>query len=80
LTLAHFTPEGRDVVLIAEADGRRALERTLAPGQAVSLRLAASPEAPRIFRFALSRAFVPRRLGPSSDVRELGVMAVSGPR
>ena len=80
LTLAHFTPEARDAVLTAEADGRTAFERTLAPGQAVSLRLAASPAHARVFRFALSRAFVPRRLGPSSDVRELGVMAVSGQR
>jgi hypothetical protein len=80
LTLAHFTPEGRDVVLTAQADGRDVLTLTLAPGQAVSLRLSAPSASPRVIEFGLSRAFVPRRLGSSSDVRELGVMAVPGPR
>ena len=78
LTLAHFTPEGRSVTLTAEADGRAVFGRTLEPGQSVALRLEASPAAPRVFRFALSRAFVPRRLGTSADRRELGVLAVFG--
>jgi len=32
-----------------------------------------------VFRFVLSRAFVPRHLGTSRDGRELGVMAVAEP-
>ncbi|HWZ87136.1 MAG TPA: O-antigen ligase family protein [Thermoanaerobaculia bacterium] len=77
MALAHFTPEGRNVVLTADADGRTVLSRTLEPGQAVALRLSAGPAA-RVFRFTLSRSFVPRRLGTSSDGRELGVTAVFG--
>jgi hypothetical protein len=74
--LAHFTPEGRPVELTGEADGRTVLERTLAPGQALPLRLSAGPDGPRVFRFTLSRAFVPKHLGLSPDRRELGLVAV----
>lgn len=78
LVLAHYTPEGRSVALAVEADASPVLARTLEPGQAVALRLAAPPSRARVFRFALSRSFVPRRLGPSTDRRELGVVAVFG--
>jgi O-antigen ligase len=78
LVLAHYTPEGRSVALAVEADGAPLLTRTLEPGEAVALRLAAPPARARVFRFALSRSFVPRRLGPSTDRRELGVVAVFG--
>ena len=80
LSLAHYTPEGRSVELSAEADGRAVLRRELAPGQGLSLRLAATPERPRVVRFSLSRAFVPQRLGLSADRRELGMVAVFPPR
>ena len=50
--------------------------RELVPGQGLSLRLAAPAERPRVVRFALSRAFVPRHLGLSADRRELGMVAV----
>lgn len=76
LVLSHYTPEDRAVVLTAESGGRAVLTRTLVAGQAVSLRLHAAPDAPRIFRFELSRSFVPSRLGTSGDRRELGVLAV----
>ena len=76
LTLAHYTPEGRPVELTAESGGRRVYARTLVPGQAVPLRLNGSPAEPRVIRFTVSRAFVPKRLGLSSDRRELGLVAV----
>lgn len=76
LNLAHYTPEGRPVELSAESDGRMVLRRELVPGQGLSLRLAAPAERPRVVRFALSRAFVPRHLGLSADRRELGMVAV----
>jgi O-antigen ligase len=79
ILLAHFTPEGRNVELTADADGRTVFARALEPGRAAPLRLFAGPAGPRIFRFTLSRAFVPRRLGVSGDRRELGVIAVFPP-
>jgi len=48
--------------------------RTLAPRCATLLALWAGG-LPRVFRFELSRSFVPKRLG-LSDRRELGVVAV----
>jgi O-antigen ligase len=74
--LAHYTPEGRPVELTAEADGRRVFAKTLEPGQGLPLRLSAGPRDPRVIRFTLSRAFVPKYLGLSSDRRELGLVAV----
>lgn len=76
LTLSHFTPEGRSVELTAEWAGRRVYARTLVPGQSVALRLRGSPDQARVIRFSVSRAFVPKRLGLSSDRRELGLVAV----
>jgi hypothetical protein len=76
LTLAHYTPEGRPVELTAESGGRRVYTRTIVPGQSVPLRLNGSPAEPRVIRFTVSRAFVPKRLGLSSDRRELGLVAV----
>ena len=80
LALAHYTPEGRSVELSAEADGRTVLRRELRPGEGLSLKLAAAAGRPRIVRFSLSRAFVPRDLGLSADRRELGLVAVFPPR
>jgi O-antigen ligase len=74
--LTHFTPEGRPVELRAEADGQTVLRKTLAPGQGLPLRLSAGATEPRVFRFTLSRAFVPKHLGLSADRRELGIVAV----
>ncbi len=76
IALSHYTPEGRPVELKAEADGQTVLVRTLAPGQRLPLRLTAAPGAPRVIRFTLERAFVPRHLGLSADRRELGLVAV----
>ncbi len=78
LRLVHFTPEGRSVVLTADADGER-LDRSLAPGEGTSLLLSAPPDGPRVVLFRLSRSFVPRRVGGSEDRRELGVTAVFEP-
>jgi hypothetical protein len=75
LGLAHFTPEGRPVTLTAESAGAAAYERVLEPGEGVHLRLSAGA-APRVVRFTLSRAFVPKRLGLSADRRQLGLVAV----
>lgn len=76
LSLAHFTPEGRPVELTADSGGRRVYARSLAPGQGVALKLNGAPASSRVIRFAVSRAFVPKRLGLSSDRRELGLVAV----
>ncbi|MEX1244248.1 MAG: O-antigen ligase family protein [Thermoanaerobaculia bacterium] len=76
LGLAHFTPEGRGVDLTAESEGRTVYRRSLAAGERVDLRLTGNPAAPRVLRFTLSGAFIPKRLGLSGDRRELGVMAV----
>ena len=76
IALAHYTPEGRPVDLEVEVDGQTVLERTFQPGQGIPLRLSAGPGGPRVFRFSLSRAFVPRHLGFSADRRELGLVAV----
>jgi hypothetical protein len=64
------------VELIAESEGRRVYAHTFAPGQSVSLRLNGAADEPRVIRFTVSRAFVPKRLGLSSDRRELGLVAV----
>ena len=79
LALVHYTPESAAVRLAALADGRPVFERSLAPGDAVRLNLRAPANAPAVFRFVLSRAFVPRHLGASRDVRELGLMALAEP-
>ncbi len=79
LTLIHYTPEDKSVSLDADADGRRVFERELSPGEEIRLALSAPAARPRIFRFSLSRAFVPRRLGTSRDSRELGVVAFGAP-
>jgi O-antigen ligase len=79
LVLVHYTPESAEVRLEGLADGRSVFARSLAPGEAIRLRLRAPAEAPAVFRFVLSRAFVPRQLGTSRDGRELGVMAVAEP-
>jgi hypothetical protein len=63
------------VTLTAESGGRTVFERQLAPGDGVRLRLSAGA-APRVVRFTLSRAFVPKRLGLSGDPRQLGLVAV----
>ncbi len=79
LELVHFTPEGKDVELTAECDGRVVFARTLGPGKGVGLRLRGGATRPRVVRFTVSRAFVPRRLGLSGDRRELGLVAVFPP-
>jgi O-antigen ligase len=76
MDLAHYTPEGRPVELTAQADGKVVFEKTFQPGQGVALKLEAPAARARVVRFALSRAFVPRRLGLSADRRELGLVAV----
>ena len=76
IALAHYTPEGQPVELRAEADGLTVLEKSLVAGQGLPLRLSAGAGAPRVFRFTLSRAFVPKHLGLSADRRELGLVAV----
>lgn len=76
LALAHFSPVGLPVEIRARTRGRLLYRSTLQPGKAVVLDLAggASPSA---ICFALSRSFVPRRLGiPGADARQLGLQAV----
>ena len=76
MTLAHYTPQREPVGIEAVADGRRVYSRTLEPGQAVILRLAAPPGRPSVVLFRLSRTFNPKRLGLSDDRRELGLVLI----
>jgi O-antigen ligase len=75
ISLANYSPEGKPVeVTVAADDGPVLFRRTLPSGGSARLALSAGGR-PRVFRFALSRSFVPKRLG-LSDRRELGVVAV----
>lgn len=75
ITLANYSPEGKPVeVTVTADDGRALFRRTIPSGGSTSLALWAGGW-PRVFRFELSRSFVPKRLG-LSDRRELGVVAV----
>jgi O-antigen ligase len=76
ISLANYSPEGKPVeITVAADDGPVLFRRTLRSGSSVRLALWAGGR-PRIFRFALSRSFVPKRLG-LSDRRDLGVVAVT---
>ncbi|HEY3202261.1 MAG TPA: O-antigen ligase family protein [Thermoanaerobaculia bacterium] len=79
LALAHFTPENRSLELTAESGGQAVLRRTLQPGEILPLRISGGASSPRVVRFSVSRSFVPKRLGLSSDRRQLGVVAVFPP-
>ncbi|MFY9551320.1 MAG: hypothetical protein WAU32_09240, partial [Thermoanaerobaculia bacterium] len=79
MALAHFTPEGQPVELVAVSGGREVLRRSLAPGDAGTFHLAGGAASPRVIEFSLSRTFVPRRLGLSGDRRELGLVSVFPP-
>jgi len=76
IALANYSAEGKPVeVTVAADDGPILFRRTLASGAGVRLTLSPGGRA-RVFRFALSRSFVPKRLG-LADRRELGVVAVT---
>ena len=78
ISLANYSPEGKPVeVTVAAGDGPVLYGRTLPSGGSARLALWAGGR-PRVFRFELSRSFVPKRLG-LSDRRELGVVAVLPP-
>jgi O-antigen ligase len=78
ISLANYSPEGKPVeVTVAADDGPVLFRRTLPSGGGARLALRAGGR-PRVFRFELSRSFVPKRLG-LSDRRELGVVAVLPP-
>jgi O-antigen ligase len=75
ISLANYSPEGKPVEVTVSADeGEILFRRTVPSGGSTSLALWAGGR-PRVFRFDLSRSFVPKRLG-LSDRRELGVVAV----
>jgi hypothetical protein len=75
IALANYSPDGKPVeVAVAADDGPVLFRRTLLSGAGVRLALSSGAR-PRVFRFALSRSFVPKRLG-LADRRELGAVAV----
>jgi hypothetical protein len=75
ITLANYSPEGRPVeVTVRAEEGPVLYQRRLPPGGSTSLALWPGGQ-PRVFRFELSRAFIPKRFG-LPDRRELGVVAV----
>jgi O-antigen ligase len=76
IALANYSAEGKPIeVTVAADDGPVLFRRTLPSGAGVRLTLSSGAR-PRVFRFALSRSFVPKRLG-LADRRELGVVAVT---
>ncbi len=76
IILAHYSPSREPVDLDAKVSGQMVFRKTLKAGEAIRLRLNGSPAGPRVFLFAVSRAFVPKRLGLSQDRRELGLLSV----
>ncbi|MDQ5858355.1 MAG: O-antigen ligase family protein, partial [Acidobacteriota bacterium] len=75
ITLANYSPEGRPVEVTVRADdGPVLFRRAILPGGSTTLALWPGGR-PRVFRFELSRAFVPKRFG-LPDRRELGIVAV----
>ena len=75
ISLANYSPEGRPVEVTVRADeGPVLYQRLLPSGGSTSLALWPGGQ-PRVFRFELSRAFIPKRFG-LPDRRELGVVAV----
>jgi len=75
--LANFSPVGLPVEIVALSEGRAIYRRSLPPGGVVVLRVEGGATRPAELRFALSRSFVPRRLGvPGGDARQLGLRAV----
>ena len=76
ILLANYSPDGKPVeITVAADDGPVLFRRTLPSGSSSRLALWAGGR-PRVFRFDLSRSFVPKRLG-LADRRELGVVAVT---
>ena len=76
MVLAHYSPSREPVDLAVKADGQTVFRRTLKAGEAVRLRLNGLSGKPRVFLFAVSRAFVPKSLGLSQDRRELGLLSI----
>ncbi len=76
IILAHYSPSREPVDLDVKADGRTVFRKTLRAGEAIRLRLNGSPTGSRVFLLAVSRAFVPKRLGLSQDRRELGLLSI----
>ena len=75
ISLANYSPEGRPVEVTVRADeGPVLYRRAIPPGGSTALALWPGGR-DRVFRFELSRAFVPKRFG-LPDRRELGVVAV----
>jgi O-antigen ligase len=75
IRLTHLPPIAESTELAVTCEGRTLYRQTLWPGNAILLRLQGRGDRPVIFRFLLSRAFVPRRLRISADRRELGLRA-----
>lgn len=75
ISLANYSPEGKPVGITVRAADRVLYRRSVRPGEGVHLALWSGGQ-PRVFRFELDRAFVPKRLTGSEDRRELGLLAV----
>ncbi len=75
VVLTHSPPMAQPVEVTERVAGAALWRRSLAPGESVTLRLNGASEGPRAFVFALSRAFVLRRLRLGMDRRELGLRA-----
>jgi O-antigen ligase len=77
LGLANFSPIGLPVEITARSGDWLLYWRSLQPGGAMVLDLEGASSGAAPIRFALSRSFVPRRLGiPGGDARQLGLQAV----
>ena len=75
IRLTHLPPIAQSTELAVACEGQTLYRQTLWPGNSILLRLQGRADRPVVFRFLLSRAFVPRRLRISADRRELGLRA-----
>ena len=75
IRLTHLPPIPESTELAVACEGRTLYRQTLWPGNSILLRVQGRADRPVVFRFLLSRAFIPRRLRISADRRELGVRA-----
>ena len=79
ILLAHFSPSAKPVDIDVTLEGTTVLRRALGAGESATIRLNGSPLRHRAFLFKVSQAFFPKRLGLSSDRRELALLSIEPP-
>jgi O-antigen ligase len=74
IRLVNQAPIPGPLHVSVRSEGAELRHLALPPGARADLRLHAAPTRGAAFVFRLDRTFIPRRYGPSSDRRELGVV------